>query len=302
MTTKSWLGAVVFFFAWGFVLHGAGLVLHEVGGHGVAGVTLGCGLAGIDLTYFGHGVVHYVTPCSRWTWRTIVVADWSGLVLTIGAGAVALAFARRRGLAPLTRVLLGILATGFLLGQLSYATNGGFNDLYDPARTAHALGARRLHVLAWLPPLVLFAAAAFLGARAITGGLRDHFRPRSRLQALAQIGATIGVAGLLYLVAFRIEWAIRADIAMRGVAFEAERIAAAHHEAPPFPIERVLIAIAVVAFVAALARPLQTDVEDGADGADAVAAGGGAVPRRHAGVVALASLAVFVVISVLVRV
>jgi hypothetical protein len=301
MTTKSWLGAVVFFFAWGFVLHGAGLVLHEVGGHGVVGMTLGCGLAGIDLTYFGHGVVHYVTPCSRWTWTTSVVADWSGLALTIGAGAVALAFGRRARFRPMTRLLLSILATGFLLGQLSYATTGGFNDLYDPARTARALGTRGLHVLAWLPPLALFVASAFLGARAITGSLRDHFRPRSRLQALAQIAATLGVSGVLYLVAFRIEWAIRADIAMRGVAFEAERIAAAHHEAPPFPIERVLVAIAIVAFIAALARPLRADGDAGGAGADG-GIDGGAVSRRHARFVALAALATFVVISVLVRV
>jgi hypothetical protein len=289
---RSWLGSVVFLFTWGFVLHGAGLVLHEVGGHGLVGVTLGCGLSGIDLTYFGHGVVHYVSPCSRWTWTTLVVADWSGLALTIGAGAVAMVLALRRSAAPVTRLLLAILATGFLLGQLSYATTGGFNDLYDPARTARALGAHGLHVLAWLPPLALFAASAFFGARAITGPLREHFRPRSRLHALAQLGATLGVAGLFYLVAFRIEWAIRADIAMRGVAFEAERIAAAHHEAPPFPIERVLIAIAVVAFIAALARPLRADLGVGKVGG---------IPRRHTGIVALAALATFVVITVLVR-
>jgi hypothetical protein len=290
---RSWLGSVVFFFTWGFVLHGAGLVLHEVGGHGIVGVTLGCGLSGIDLTYFGHGVVHYVSPCSAWTWTTLVIADWSGLVLTIGAGVVAMALARRSGYAPISRALLAILATGFLLGQLSYATTGGFNDLYDPARTARALGARGFHVLAWLPPLALFATSAFLGARAITGALRDHFRPRSRLHASAQLAATLGAAGLVYLAAFRIEWAIRADIAMRGVAFEAERIAAAHHEAPPFPIERVLLAIAVVAFLSALARPLSVGAAVGKVGA---------IPRRHARMVALAALATFVVITVLVRV
>ena len=292
MTMRTWLGAVVFFFVWGFVLHAAGLLLHEVGGHGVAGAVLGCGINGIDLTYFGHGVVHYVSPCSRWTWTTGVVADWSGLALTIGAGTGAMVLQRRAGLAPLTRLLLALLATGFLLGQLSYATTGGFNDLYDPARTARALGARGLHLLAWLPSLALFAAAAFVGARAITDSLREHFGSRSRLHALAQIGATLGVSGILYLVAFRIEWAIRADIAMRGVAFEAERLAAATHQAPPFPIERVLVAVAVVAFVAAFARPVRA-------AGDATT---GAIPRRHAGIVALAALACFVAISVLVRV
>ena len=292
MTYRTWLGAVVFFFAWGFALHAAGLVLHEVGGHGLAGEVLGCGIAGIDLTYFGHGVVHYATPCSRWTWTTVAVADWAGLALTIGAGAVAMAVQRRAGLAPMTRLLLALLATGFLLGQLSYATTGGFSDLYDPARTARALGARGLHVLAWLPPLALFAAAAFVGARAIVGAFREHFGSRSRLHTLAQIAATLGAAGLLYLVAFRIEWAIRADIAMRGVAFEAERIAAARHQAPPFPIERVLLAIAIIAFAAALARPVR------AQGGGAA----GAIPRRNGRIVAAAALACFVAITALVRV
>jgi hypothetical protein len=291
MTMRTWLGVVVFLFVWGFVLHATGLLLHEVGGHGVAAAVLGCGIGGIDLTYFGHGVVHYVTPCSRWTSTTLVVADWAGLALTIGAGAGAMVLQRRAGLAPVTRLLLALLATGFLLGQLSYATTGGFNDLYDPARTARALGTHGLHVLAWLPPLALFAAAAFIGACAIVDSLREHFGSRSRLHALAQTGATLGVSGILYLVAFRIEWAIRADIAMRGVAFEAERVAAAQHQAPPFPIERVLLAIAVVAFVVALARPVRA-----ADGTRT-----GAIPRRHAGVVAAAALACFVAITVLVR-
>src|SRR5215831_1373657 len=101
MAKRTWIAAVVFFFAWGFVLHGAGLLLHEVGGHGVAGVVLGCGISGIDLTYFGHGVVHNASPCARWTRTTVVVADWAGLALTIGAGAVAMALQRRAGLAPM---------------------------------------------------------------------------------------------------------------------------------------------------------------------------------------------------------
>jgi len=202
------------------------------------------------------------------------------------------ALQRRAGLLPITRLLLALLGTAFLLGQLSYATSGGFNDLYDPARTARALGARGLHVVAWLPPFALFAVAAFVGARAITGALRDHFAPRSRLHALGQAAATLGVAGLLYLAAFRLEWTIRADLWMRGVAFEAQRIAVARNEAPPFPIERVLFVIAAVAFVAAFARPLQGKPrEDEA----------GRIPRRHAQVVALLTLACFAAVTLLTR-
>ena len=67
MSFRTWLGAVALFFTWGFVVHAVGLVLHEVGGHGLAGVALGCGVAGVDLTYFGHGVLHYASPCARWT-------------------------------------------------------------------------------------------------------------------------------------------------------------------------------------------------------------------------------------------
>jgi hypothetical protein len=293
VTSKTWLGAVLFFFGWGFVMHGAGLVLHEVGGHGVAGATLGCGVAGIDLTYFGHGVVHYVEPCARWTWARATVASWAGLAVTIGAGAIALfAVLRPRvGLAPLTRLLVAMLATGFLLGQLSYATTGGFADLYDPADTARALGARGLHVVAWLVPLVLFALAAFAGAKVITDSFRAHFAPRSRLRAAGLMAAVIGAAGVLYFVAFEIEWRIRADIAMRGVAFEAARIAEVRHEAPPFPIGRVLFAIAVAAFGWALARPVRPVAADAES----------RIPRRHAYFVAGAALACFLGITLLVR-
>ncbi len=292
MTKRTWLGAVVLFFAWGFVLHAVGLVLHEVGGHGAAAVALGCGVAGIDLTYFGHGVLHYASPCARWTWTTVTLADWSGLAITIGAGAVVLALARRPAFAPMTRLLLALLATAFLLGQLSYATSGGFHDLYDPARTARALGARGLHVVAWLPPLVLFAAAAIVGARSIVEAFRAHFGSRTRLHTLAQVAATLGVAGLLYVAAFRIEWTLRADLWMRGVAFEAQRAAVARHEEPPFPIERVLVALALVAFAAAFARRVDAK-------ASAVTE---AISRRHVRAVAVATAACFVAITLLVRV
>lgn len=293
MTMRTWFGAVVLLFAWGFVMHGAGLVLHEVGGHGVAGTIFGCGIDRIALTYFGGGVVHYV-PCTR-GWTTLVIIDWAGLALTIGAGAVAMAFQRRAGLAPLTRLLLALLATGFLLGQLAYATSGGFHDLQDPARTALALGAHGLHVLAWLPPLVLFAASALVGARAIVDAFREHFGSRTRLHALKQIAATLGAAGLLYFVAIRLEWAIRSGIVFLDVASTAERFAAVRHEAPPFPIERVLFAIAVAAFVIALARPVPR--ENAARGAAL-----GAISRRHATFVAAAALVCFVAITLVVRV
>jgi hypothetical protein len=292
MTTKRWLGAVGFFFVWGFVLHAAGLVLHEVGGHGLAGIALGCGIAGVDLTYFGHGVLHYVSPCSRWTWTTIVIANWAGLALTISAGAAAMWLARRARFAPITRLLLAILATAFLLGQLSYATSGGFADLYDPAKTALALRAHGLHVLAWLPPFVLFTVSAFVGAWTVTAAFREHFASRSRLHALGQMVATIGVAGVLYFVAFRIEWTIRSDLWMRGVAHEAERLAVARHEAPPFPLERVLWAIALIAFALAFARPVRAPagVSDGA------------IPKRHIWIVAVAAFACFATVTLLERV
>jgi hypothetical protein len=50
-------------------------------------------------------------------------------------------------------------------------------------------------------------------------------------------------------LAYRIEWTIRADMEVRGVAVEAERVAVARHQAPPFPIELVLTAVAVLALV-----------------------------------------------------
>lgn len=293
-TGKIWLGWVAFFFGWGFVIHGAGLVLHEVGGHAVAATILGCGISRINLTYFGHGNVP-LAPCTRWTWTGIVIIDWAGLLLTSSAGAVAMVLQRRAGLAPLTRLLVALLATAFLIGQLAYATAGGFHDLYDPGATSRVLGARGLHVVAWLPPLVLFAGSALIGARAIVDAFREHFASRSRLDTLKQIAATLGAAGLLYFVAFYLERRIRTDIATRGVSFEVERLAAVRGTAAPFQIERLLLAIAVGAFIIALARPVvRGDNEQ--DAAPPI------IPRRYAVGVAGAALMCAVTITLLVRV
>jgi hypothetical protein len=291
VTKRQWLGLVALFFAWGFVIHGAGLLLHEVGGHGVAVTLLGCGMGGIDLTYFGHGVVHFA-DCETWTWARLAIVDWAGLVVTIAAGIAALAASRRPAYAPMTRFLLALLGTSFLLQQLAYATSGGFHDLYDPGRTACALARHGLHALAWVPALVLFAVAAIVGARTTVEALREELASRSRLHALRQIASTVGVAGLVYFVAFRIEWQIRTDIWMRGVAVEARRLAIVNHEAPPFPIEDVIAAIAVVAFVAALARPVRTP----GDGVPV------AIPKRIPRVVAAAAVLCFLLITLLVRV
>jgi hypothetical protein len=70
-------------------------------------------------------------------------------------------------------------------------------------------------------------------ARAIVDAFRGHFGSHTRLHALKQIAATLGVAGLLHFVAFRFESAIRTDM-IPGLAVAAEQRAALVNEAPGF--------------------------------------------------------------------
>jgi hypothetical protein len=128
---------------------------------------------------------------------------------------------------------------------------------------------------------------------------REHFGSRTRLDTLKQMAATLGAAGLLYFVAFSIEAASRTDVT-RGLAFEAEQRAAIVDEVPGgpsygFPMQSVLIAIAVAAAVVALARPVRP--REGGEGAAP-----GRTPRRHAVGVAGAALVCAVTITLLVRV
>jgi len=146
---------------------------------------------------------------------------------------------------------------------------------------------------------VLYAAAALYGARAIVDAFREHFGSRTRLHGLKQSVATLGVAALLQFVAFRIEAAIRTDM-VPGIEAAVELRAVANPGAPwlpnhRFPIQRVLIAIGVAAFVLALARPVRRreSAEDAAPGR---------IPRRYAVGVAGAALVCAVTITLLVRV
>jgi hypothetical protein len=299
LTVKwTWLGTIVFFFAWLFVGHGVGLVLHEVAGHGLAETIVACGIGRINLTYFGRGFAQ-PAPCTQLTRSMHMIIDWAGIAVTVSAGAAAMAFQRRAGLTPLTRLLLALLATQFLQGELAYATAGGFYVVYDPELTALILEKHGLHVLAWLPPLVLYTAAVLYGARAIVDAFRDHFGSRTRLQTLKQSTATLGAAWLLYFVAFRVESAIRTDM-IPSVVVAAERRAAIVKDAPwlpahRFPIHLVLIAIVVAAFVAALARPVVRG-DGGQDAAPPM------IPRRYAVGGAGAALVCAVMITLLVRV
>jgi hypothetical protein len=298
--TVKWtgLGWIVFFFAWLFVVHGMQLVLHEVGGHGVAETILACGFDRINLTYFGGGSMP-LAPCALLSETTRQIIGLAGIAVTVSAGAVAMAFQRRAGLTPLTRLLVALLATRFLLGELGYATSGGYYEVKDPELTAVILESHGFHLFAWLPPLVLYAAAALYGARAIVDAFREHFGSRTRLHTLKRMAATLGAADLLYFVANRIESAIRPDT-VPSVAVAAEQRAALVRDAPwipihRFPIQYVLIAIAVAAFVLALARPVRPH-----EGAEDAAPG--RIPRRYAVGVAGAALVCAVTITLLVRV
>lgn len=257
---RPFLRDVLVLFAWGFVMHTTGLLLHEFGGHGLAGTFFGCGIDGYRLTFFGHGQVHYA-PCTRWTETTTLIADWAGLALTIGAGLVAAGVSRRRSLSPEVRLLAALVAFTFLIGQLGYATSGGFHDLYDPRHLARRLGARGLHVIAWLPALLAYAVSAFFCARAVVDASREVLGARSRRQSLLHFATRFGVAGALYYAAFWIEWRLRTDMTMRGVTAEAERVAVVRNAAHPFPISLVLAAIVALALIAALARPVRSRVE-----------------------------------------
>jgi hypothetical protein len=296
---KTWLGWVVFFFAWGFVIHGVGLVLHELGGHALAMKLVACGFERLDLTYFGHGSVQSIRCPPPLYLRTFAITDSAGIVVTAGAGAVALALQRRAGLTPLMRLLLALLATHFLIGQLWYATAGGYHVVRDPAPAAIMLEMRGLHVLAWLPSLVLYAAASLYGAHAIVGAFHACFGSCTRVHALKQIAATIGVAGVLYLAAQRIEAAIHpADFPSITAAAEQRAAAQAKSVLFPahlFPIRYVLVAIAVAAFALALARPVAPS-----DARQEAALP--PVPRRYAVGVAAAALVCAGMITLLNRV
>jgi hypothetical protein len=294
----NWLGWVVLFFAWGFVIHGMGVMLHEIGGHGLAATIVGCGFDGVKLTYFGHASTP-LTPCT-WTETRRMILDLAGIAVISSAGAVAMVLQRRAGLTPLTRLLLALLATQFLLSNLAYATSGGYFQVMDLELTSVELESHGLYVLAWLLPLVLFTAAALYGARAIIDAFREHFGSRTRLQTLKQSTATLGAALLLYFVAFRIEAMLRTDM-VPSIAVAAEkravflRAAGSPEMIHRFPIQYVLVAIAVAAFVLALARP----VVPGDGGQDAALP---SVPRRYAVGVAGAALMCAVMITLLVRV
>jgi hypothetical protein len=252
----------VLLFAWGFAMHAAGLLLHEFAGHAVAASVFGCGISGWNLTYFGHGEVHYAR-CGAWTLGGSLVADWAGIAVATAAGGSALLVLRRRGASAGARLLAATFAFFFLVNQLGYATSGGFHDLYDPADTSILLAKRGLHWLAWLAPLAAYTAAAFGVAPAMVDAAADVLGSRSRRARLADFLATLGVAGALYFAAFRVERALRSDMTARGVALEAERVAREQHAARPFPIDLVLLVVAAGALVYALGRPLRASPGEG---------------------------------------
>lgn len=271
------VGLVPFLFAFGFAIHGVGLLAHEFAGHGLAAEILACGIGGWRLTYFGHGQVVYA-DCNLWTAGAIELAAWAGLIVTIALGVCAVLAARHGRLSPMARLLLALAGYFFLLGQLGYVASGGFHGLYDPGDTALRLSARGFQWMVWVPGLLAYTVTAFAVSRVAVTHFDEHFAPTSRLARLGLAASTLGLAGLLYFVALRTEEDRRADI-MGGVATlagdlareramasylsevragatpSARRVRELEDEERPFPIDRLLLAIAAGGLAMSLARP-----------------------------------------------
>ena len=190
----------------------AGLLVHEVVGHGVVAHLLGGEVTGWSLHALGGGWVGF-KGAAAWSEGARYAVQLGGIVVELAAaGALAGVARRARGVAG-----LGVAAAAWALAIHAgwYLAAGTYHGFGDGARLHHALGAARLAVV--VPAALAIVAGAFVAGRAVGVRLRRHAPAATPRRQLALTLAAVALGAGAHGALTGAERALREDRAYRAV-------------------------------------------------------------------------------------
>jgi hypothetical protein len=225
----------------------AGLVLHEIAGHGGVAAALGCRLTELRLFLFGGGWVSY--DCAELTRAGDLAIDLGGIALELLASAALLALARgRRGVPGLLAAAGGLL---FALHALFYLVTGVHYGAGD-GRGLHALlgpGPGRAALVA--AGSAVLVAATFLAAQRLATRIGVWVPAQRPVARAALVAGAVLAAAALHGALLLAEQRWRAD-PVYAATFQPE-----HERAIAAQLERFTQAPRTAAEIAARRRALE---------------------------------------------
>lgn len=169
------------------VISRAGLVVHELAGHGGAAYAVGGSVTDLHVYLFAGGWIEY-GGSGRWSPTALAAVSLAGIAVELAVAGLLAAWARRRGgLAPLAA------AWALAIHAALYLAIGTADGVGDGAWLHRRLGAARAAVV--VPVTLVAALAAAIAARHIGGALLTRLPGPSRRRQLAQLGVALALAG-----------------------------------------------------------------------------------------------------------
>lgn len=183
------------------VVSRAGLVGHELLGHGGAALAVGGTVTDLHLYTFAGGWIEY-GGVRAWSPTALAVVSLAGVAIELFAAAVLLGFGRRR---------VALVAAGGALAvhALAYLAIGAADGLGDGAWLHQRLGDGRAAVA--LPATALAMLAAALLGRHLGAALLATLPPRGRGPRLALLAAALALAGAAHAALVIGELRLRPD-------------------------------------------------------------------------------------------
>ncbi len=169
------------------VISRAGLVVHELAGHGGAAYAVGGSVTDLHVYLFAGGWIEY-GGSARWSPAALAAVSLAGIAVELAVAGLLAAWARRRG-----GLAAGAAAWALAIHAALYLAIGTADGVGDGAWLHRRLGAARAAVV--VPVTLVAALAAAVAARRIGAALLARLpSPRPRVR-LAQLGAALALAG-----------------------------------------------------------------------------------------------------------
>lgn len=169
---------------------------HETFGHALTTVLFGGQVTGIRLSLFGGGRVYRLFEASL-SLPAAFLVPFSGILVNLISGVVALRCARRSDADPPWILFLSLFGMVSVLGGLSYACLGLYYRVGDPA--AWMKGTPWEEEWLWIPFLAASPLAAHAGVRSFLAPLQTFIRGDGFLTRVGLLVLTLGVTTSAYV-------------------------------------------------------------------------------------------------------
>gem|GEM_PF-1458643 len=192
--TSATLRLAAWALAVSLVISRLGLIVHELGGHGLAAIVAGGRVGEVHLYVFGGGWIGYRE--AHWSAATSLAVSLAGIAVELTIAALLMTIAWRRRVDDLVATALVSAALGLAIHGGFYLAAGTADGFGDGAELHRVLGGARWWLVA--PVALALVGLAVAGGRRIGGELRGGLPAGSRGRHAIVLASALAGAGLVH--------------------------------------------------------------------------------------------------------